>query len=162
MICLNIEHLLSPKDDASGFILKLICVPSFWLDKLWCPVVESLSHVWLFVTPPTAACQASLSFTISQSLLKLMSILSVMSSNYLILCRPLLLLPSIFPRIRVFPMSQLFASRGQSIGVSATASVFSMTSYGIVVFFKKKKKTNQHLSVSVKYISLLLLICFYS
>ena len=53
-------------------------------------------------TPWTAACQASLSFTISQSLLKLMSIESVMPSNHLVLCRPLLLLPSIFPSIRVF------------------------------------------------------------
>ena len=65
-------------------------------------VVQLLSHVCLFVTPWTAAHQASLSFTISQSLLKLMSIESVMPSNYLILCRPLLLLPSIFPSIRVF------------------------------------------------------------
>ena len=54
-------------------------------------------------TPWTAACQASLSFTISQSLLKLMSIELVMPSNHLILCHPLLLLPSIFPSIRVFP-----------------------------------------------------------
>ena len=61
-----------------------------------------LSHFQLFVTPWTAACQASLSFTITQSLLKLMSIESVMPSNYLILCRPLLLLPSAFPSIRVF------------------------------------------------------------
>ena len=67
-----------------------------------CQSVSSLSHVWLFVTPWTAACQASLSFTISQSLLKLMSIDSVMPSNHLILCRPLLLPPSIFPSIRVF------------------------------------------------------------
>ena len=66
-------------------------------------VVQSLSHVWLFVTPWTAACQASLSLTISWSLLKLMFIESVMSSNHLILCCPLLLLPSIFPSIRVFP-----------------------------------------------------------
>ena len=65
-------------------------------------VVQSLSHVSLFATPWTAACQASLSFTISQSLLKLMCIESVMPSNHLILCHPLLLLPSIFPRIRVF------------------------------------------------------------
>ena len=64
-------------------------------------VVQSLSSVWLFETPRTAAHQASLSFTISQSLLKLMSIESVMPSNHLILCCPLLL-PSIFPRIRVF------------------------------------------------------------
>ena len=65
-------------------------------------VVQSLSCVWLFATPWTAACQASLSFTFSQSLLKLLSIESMMSSNYLILCHPLLLLPSAFPSIRVF------------------------------------------------------------
>ena len=63
---------------------------------------QSLSHVQLFVTPWTAACQASLSITNSQSLPKLMSIKSVMPSNHLILCHPLLLLPSIFPSIRVF------------------------------------------------------------
>ena len=64
--------------------------------------VQSLSLVQLFVTPWTAARQVSLSFTISQSLLKLMSIESVMPSNHLILCHPLLLVPSIFPSIRVF------------------------------------------------------------
>ena len=64
--------------------------------------VQSLSCVRLFVTPCTAARQASLSITISQSLLKLMSIESVMPFNHPILCRPLLLLPSIFPSIRVF------------------------------------------------------------
>ena len=64
--------------------------------------VQSLSHVWLFVIPWTAAHQASLSITNSWSLPKLMSIESVMSSNHLILCHPLLLLPSIFPNIRVF------------------------------------------------------------
>ena len=65
-------------------------------------VVQSVSRVWLFATPWTAARQASLSFTISWSLLKLMSIESVMTSNHLILCHTLLLLPSIFPSIRVF------------------------------------------------------------
>ena len=64
--------------------------------------VQSLSHVWLFATPWTAACQASLSITNSWSLLKLLSTESVMPSNHLILCHPLLLLPSIFPNIRVF------------------------------------------------------------
>ena len=59
--------------------------------------VHSLSHVWLFLTPWTAVCQASLSITNSQSLLKLMSIELVMPSNHLILCCPLLPLPSIFP-----------------------------------------------------------------
>ena len=64
--------------------------------------VQSLSHVRLFVTPWTAAPQALLSITKSQSLLKLMFIELVMPSNYFILCYPLLLLPSIFPSIRVF------------------------------------------------------------
>ena len=68
----------------------------------------------------------SLSITISQSLLKLMSIKSVMSSKHLILCCPLFLLPSIFPSIRVFSKSQFFASGGQSIGVLASASVLPM------------------------------------
>ena len=65
-------------------------------------VIQSLSHNQLFATPWTAPCQASLSFTISRSLLKLMSIESVMPSNQLIFCHPLFLLPSIFPSIRVF------------------------------------------------------------
>ena len=64
--------------------------------------VQLLSSVQLFAIPRTAACQASLSITNSRSLLKLMSIESVMPSSHLILCRPLLLLPSIFPSIRVF------------------------------------------------------------
>ena len=74
--------------------------------------VQSLSHVQLSATPRTAARQASLSFTISLSLLKLMSIESVMPSNHLILCRLLLLLPSASGS---FPVSQLFTSGGQSI-----------------------------------------------
>ena len=76
---------------------------TFWLPTLGIifVVIQSLSRVWLFVDPWTATCQASLSF-ISQSLLKLMSIESVMPSNHLILSCPFLLLPSIFPSIRVF------------------------------------------------------------
>ena len=69
--------------------------------KIKAIVVQSLNRVWLFATPWTTALQASLSITISQSLLKLMSIESVMPSNHLVLCHPLLLLPSIFPSIRV-------------------------------------------------------------
>ena len=79
-------------------------------------VVQSLSCVQHFVTQWTAARQVSLSFTISQSLLKLMSVESVMTSNQLILCCLLLLLPSIFPNSKVFPMS----SGGQGIGASAS------------------------------------------
>ena len=80
--------------------------------------VQLLSSVWLFVTPWTAARQASLSITNSRSLLKLMSIELVMPSNHLILCHPLLLLPSIFPSIRVFSNESVLSSGGQSIGVS--------------------------------------------
>ena len=85
--------------------------------------VQLLSCVWLFATPWTVARQASLSITKSQSPPKPMSIESVMPSSHLILCCHCLLLPSIFPSIRVFQMSQLFVSGGQSIGVSASASV---------------------------------------
>ena len=82
--------------------------------------IQLRSRVWLFVTPYIAAHQASMPFTILQSLLKLMSIESVMSSNHLILCCPLLLLTSIFLSIRVFSKKSAFASRGQSIGASAS------------------------------------------
>ena len=68
-------------------------------------IVQSLNRVWLFVTPWTSACQASLSITISQSLLKVMSIEAVVLSNQLIFCCPLLLLSLIFPSIRVFSSS---------------------------------------------------------
>ena len=70
-----------------------------WICCFWCSFAKSF---WLFATPWTAAHQAPLSFTISQSLLKFMSTESVMLSNHLILCHPLLLLPSIFSSIRVF------------------------------------------------------------
>ena len=82
--------------------------------------VQSLNHVWIFATPWTAAHQASLSITNPQSLLKLMSIESVMSSNHLILCHPLFPLPSIFSSIRVFTNESFFASGGPSIGASAS------------------------------------------
>ena len=88
--------------------------------------VQSLSHVWLFVTPWAAARQASLSIANSQSLLKLMSIGSVMPSNHLILCPPLLLLPSIFPSIRVFSNESVLHIKWPNIGVSASASVIPM------------------------------------
>ena len=84
-------------------------------------VVQLLSCVRLFVTPWTTTHQASLSFTISRSWLKLMSIESVLPSNHLTLWRPLLLLPSIFPST-YFPMNWLFASGDQSIRTSASAS----------------------------------------
>ena len=89
--------------------------------------VQFLSRVRLFVTPWTAARQASLSIINSRNLLKLMSIKSVMPSNHLILCRPLLLPPSqSFPASVFSKSSQLFASGGQSIGASASVSVLPM------------------------------------
>ena len=92
--------------------------------------VQSLSRVRLSATPWIAARQAPLSITNSQSSLRLTSIESVMPSSHLILYRPLLLLPPIPPNIRVFPMSQLFAWGGQSIGVSALASFLPKKSQG--------------------------------
>ena len=83
--------------------------------------VQSFCCVQLFMTPWTVASLASLSFTISWSFLKLLSIESMMPSNHLILCHILPLLSSIFPASGSFPMSWLFASGGQSIGTSASA-----------------------------------------
>ena len=85
------------------------------LKKEFVAVVQSLSRVWLFVTPWRAALQVSLSFTITWNLVKLMSIESVMLSNHLILCHALLLSPSIIPESGSLPMSWLFASNGQCI-----------------------------------------------
>ena len=73
-----------------------------WLSSVQFSSFQLLSHVRLFATPWTAACQASVSMTSSRSLLKLMSVELVMPSNNLILCHPLLILPSVFPIIRVF------------------------------------------------------------
>ena len=92
-------------------------------------IVKSLSCVWLFVAW-IAACQAFLSFTISQSLLKLMSIELAEPSKHLILSCPLLLLPSIFSSIRVFSNESVFTSGGWSIGASALASVFPINIQG--------------------------------
>ena len=89
-------------------------------------IVQSLSHVWLFVAPWIATRQASLSFTVSQNLLKLMSIESVMPSNHLVLCHPLHLLVWSFLASGSFLTSQLLTSGDQSIGASASASVLPM------------------------------------
>ena len=79
--------------------------------KLLLLIAQSKSHVQIFATPWTTECQAFLSFTVFWSLLKFMSIESVMVSNYLILCYPLLLLPSVFPSIRVFSSESAFCIR---------------------------------------------------
>ena len=88
--------------------------------------VQLLSCVQLFATPLTVTCQTSLSITNSQSLFKHMSIESMMPSNHLILCHTLLFPPSLFPASGSFQMNQFFPLGGQSIGVSASASVLPM------------------------------------
>ena len=104
-----------------GFFFLLLII-SFYFSQS----VQSLSPVWLFETPWTAAHQSSLSITNSCSLLKLMSIESVMPSNHLILCHPLLLLPSIFPSIRVFSNESVLCIRWPNTVVSPSESILPM------------------------------------
>ena len=102
-------------------------------------VVQSLSHVWVFETPWNAAYQASLSFTISWSLLNLMSIESGMLSNHLILCHSLLFMPSIFPSMRVFSNELALHIRWPNIGTSASfQSIFIgiFSEYSGLIFFR--------------------------
>ena len=132
-ITILIMHIITP------------CLPALFGNDTFCKFCCSVAKLCpLFATPWTAASQGSLSFcqvrhldiwvwssrersfAISWSFLKLMSIELVMSSNHLILCCPLLLLPSTFPSIRVFSSDQVFASGGQSIGASASVPVLPM------------------------------------
>ena len=94
------QKLSSPND----ILFYFLCLESIYISPSFSSV-QLLSCLRLFATPWTAAHKASVSITNSQSLLKLMSFESVMPSNHLILCRPLLLLPSIFPTIGVFSVS---------------------------------------------------------
>ena len=93
-------------------------------------VVQLLSWVLLFVTPSTAARQASLSITISWCLLRLMSIESAMPSNHLVFCHPLSSCPQSFPASGSFQMSGLFILGGQSIGASVSASILPVNIQG--------------------------------
>ena len=112
--------------------------------------VQSFSCVWLFVTPWTAALQASLSITNSRSLLKLMSIESVMPSNHLILCRPLLFLPSIFPSIRVFSNELVLHIRWPKYwGFSFNISPSNSKGYWILERTFLRKLFEYHISPSV-------------
>ena len=129
--------LLKKKYDSNNYtkltFLRIIIKLS--QDTSWEESVQfSLSVVSDSANPWTASCQASLSIINSQSLYKLMSIELVMPSNHIIFCHPLLLLPSIFPRISVFLMSQLFASGGQSIGASAFSISPSNDYSGLISF----------------------------
>ena len=118
---------ISPSNEYSGLISFRIDWFDFLAVKGFSRVFSNsqsgqlLSHVWLFATPWTAAHQAPLSSTISQNLLKFLSIESVMLSNHLILCHPFFSFPQSLPASGSFPMSWLFTLIGQSIGTSASA-----------------------------------------
>ena len=107
-----------------------------------------LSHVWLFVTPGTSRCQASLSFTNSWSLLKLMSVKSVMPSNHLIPCCPLFLQPSIFPSIGVFSIKSALHTRWPkywsfSFSISPSDEHWDIAFKGITFFWTDGKLGKQ-------------------
>ena len=108
-----------------------------WLDGITNSIssVQMPSHIQLFATPWTAACQASLSITNSWSMLKLMSITSVMPPNHLILCCPLLLLPSIFPSIQVFSNESIIHIR-QPKYWSFSFSISPSNEYSGLISFK--------------------------
>ena len=108
-----------------GTFLTALCLrlPTGEMGIILDVIIQSLSHVQLFVTAWTAAIQAPPSFTISQSLFQFMPIELMMLSNCLIPCLLLLLCLQSFPASGSFPMSQLFASCGQSIGASASTSI---------------------------------------
>ena len=109
------------------FFMVRMCILSYKLKTKLAVVIQLLSCVWLFATPWTALCQASLSFLLSWSLFRFMFIESVMLSKHLILCCALLHLPSIFPSIT---MISLFRSGGKSIEASASASDLPMNIQG--------------------------------
>ena len=123
-------HLLYPF--ICRWILGLLPCLSFWKQcsselGMYVAVVQLRTRVPLFVTPWSAACQVSLSFTISQSLPKFMYIALVTPSSHLILCHPLLLLPSLFPSIRGFSNESTLCIRWPNIEASSSASVLQMS-----------------------------------
>ena len=122
-------------------------------NNMW-NIVQLLNHVQLFVTPWTAACQASLSIAISHSLLKLMPAESMMPSNHLILCR-LLLLPSIFPSIRVFSNESVLGTRWSkywhvSLSISPSNEYSGLISFRIDWFDLAVQGTLKNLIQSVQ------------
>ena len=123
----------------SSFTLDIHSLVLSWyyfssLHFMWFSSVQLLSHVQFFAIPWTAACQASLSITSSQSLLKLLSIESVMPSNHLTLCQPLLLLPSTFPSIRVFSNKSILHIRWPKYWSSSFSISLSSEYSGLISF----------------------------
>ena len=120
-------------------LLKHFFLLQLWFLCLWLAFwVKLLSHVWPFVTPWTVICQASLSITNSWSILKLMSIELVMPSKHLILCHPLLLLPSVFPSIRVFSNESVIYMRSQKYW-SSSFSISPSNEYSELISFRIDK-----------------------
>ena len=121
--------------------------------------VQSLSRIRLFATLWTAACQASLSITNPQSLLKLMSVVSVMPSNHLILCRPLLFPPSIFPSIRVFSNESVLCIRWPkywsfSFSISPSNEYSGLVSFRIDSFKLCSQRNSQEFSPTPQFKSI--------
>ena len=121
----SLDYSRSGSDSPLNLLFSFNIILDFMINHKYF-VAQLLSCIQLFATPRTAAWQASLSFTIYWSLLKLMSIKSVMLSNHLILCHPLLLPPSIFPNIRVFSNESVLHIRWPKYWTSTSASVLPM------------------------------------
>ena len=143
-VCILFSHLLRDSEGMLWLLEGRIHVPeeqdegkpsTCQLGTLKLVVVQLLSPVWLFVTPWIAARWASLSFTISWSLLKLMSVELVMPSNHLILCCPLLFLPSVFPSIRVFSSESALHIRWSKYW-SFNFSISPSSEYSGLIFFR--------------------------
>ena len=131
----NLDSIFKSRDITLPTKVRLVKAMVFIIVKFQSSSVQSLSHVQLFVTLWTAALQASLSITNSQSPPKLMSIESVMPSSHLILCQPLLLLPSIFPSIRVFSNESVLCIR-QPKYWSFSFSISPSNKYSRLISFK--------------------------
>ena len=134
------------------FLFKSLCISS----------VQSLSHVRLFATPWTTACQASLSITNSRSLPKLMSIESMMPSNHLIFCCPLLLLPSVFPSIRIFSNESALCIRWPkywsfSFTISVYLQLYMSMSVSIDRYIKPSIYLYNYSNIYVNYMSIILM-----
>ena len=137
-----------------GRFLRVVKAENYWFSDAVCcglcvvVVVPLLSHVQLFATPWVTACQAPLFSTISQNsclLLEFMSIESLMLSNHLILCHPLLLLPSIFPSIRVFSSESVLCIRWPkywhfSFSISLANEYSGLISFGLIALISLKSK----------------------
>ena len=132
---MSYDLITAPGKDLDSLFTRCFLLKPQKLHSFQFSSVQSLSRVRLFVTPWTAARQASLSITNSRSSLRLMSIDSVMPSNHLILCRPLLLPPSVFPSIRVFSNESILCIRWPNYW-RFSFSISPSNEYSGLIFFK--------------------------